>query len=168
MKPQKITVRKAALKDVPVLLSLFREFQRQHEEAVCKKNPAMKLYLAMKADAPKSFGKFVKKNILSSNAEVLIAEVGGKPAGYDLVYIKNRNIPIFKIEKFGYISDMFVRKKYRGLGISSMLKDEAFRWFRKKGITHISLLVASDNGIVRKVYRKWGFMDCFTEMRRRV
>ena len=30
------------------------------------------------------------------------------------------NIPIFKIEKYGYLSDFYIKKKYQNRGIGSM------------------------------------------------
>ena len=60
---------------------------------------------------------------------------------------------------------MFVREEFRGLGISSKLKDESFIWLRKKGIEKVFLNVLSNNSQAIEVYEKWGFSTFKSEMR---
>lgn len=164
---QKITIRKAGLKDVPTILGMWKEFMKDHERIVLGKNKKQRVYLSKKPGAEKMFGKYIAKNIRSPNSIVNIAEVGGNPAGYSLTFIK-KNIMIFTVGKLGHMSDLFVRDKYRGLGISSLLKEEAFRWLKKKGIAHASIMVNPDNPHARGIYKKWGFMEYHVEMRRKV
>jgi len=159
-----ITVRKATLKDVKIIDDLSSVFIRYHDEVVLKSNPQLKPHLTKKKNSSNIFKKFVVKNIKSRNGLVLIAEDDEKPIGYSLSYIKD-NIPIFAIEKIGYLSDLYVDKKYRGKKISSKFKDEVFKWLKKKGIKHVSICAYVNNPLALKIYKKWGFFDYHMELR---
>jgi GNAT superfamily N-acetyltransferase len=167
MKPQKVMIRKAGLKDVPLIVKMWKEFVKDHERIVLSNNPKQKTYLSRRPGAAKMFGKYISKQIRSTNAVVHIADVKGKPAGYNLTFTK-KNIPIFTVGKLGYLSDLFVRDKYRGMGISSMLKDEALRWLKKKGVAHASIMVNPNNPHAHKIYKRWGFMEYHVEMRKKL
>jgi len=162
-----ITIRKAKLKDVKTIVDLSSEFIKYHDKVILKNNPKLKPYLKKKKNIDALFRKFVIKNIRSRNGLVLIAEDGEKPIGYSLNYIKN-NIPVFAIEKIGYVSDLYVDKKYRGKKVSSRFKDEVFKWLKKRGIKHVSICAYVDNHFALKVYKKWGFVDFHTELRMKV
>ena len=116
-----ISIRKASLKDVVTIVKLWKEFMKYHDEICIRENPKLKPYLIKKNNAANNFKKFVQKNIRSKNSLVSIAEVDGKPAGYSLIYIKN-NIPVFELRKLGYISDLFVNKKFTGMELALNLK----------------------------------------------
>jgi ribosomal protein S18 acetylase RimI-like enzyme len=110
------------------------------------------------------FRDSVRKMIHSKNGLVLLSEIDEKPVGFSTSIIK-KNFPIFQLEKFGLIGDIFVREEFRGLGISSKLKDESFKWLRRKGIEKVSLNVLPNNSQAIKVYEKWGFSTILSEMR---
>jgi len=89
---------------------------------------------------------------------VFIAEVDGKTAGFSLVFVKDE-IPIFEIEKYGYISDLYVKEEFRGKGVSSNLKEAAVEWCKNKGLKHVSIAVYSDNKFAHDLYNQRGFFD---------
>ena len=99
--------------------------------------------------------------------EVYIAEVDGEVVAYALIFIMTLP-PIPRLRRLGYISDMYVKEKYRSLGIASKLYEEATKWFRRKGIKHLSLIVLKGNDLAHSIYEKWGFFDNFVEMRKRI
>lgn len=162
-----ITIRKAKLKDAEALASLFSEFMKYHDEIIIKKKPGFRVYLTKKQNVADIFRKYIRKRIRGKNSLVCLAEVDGEHAGYSVSFIK-KTVPVFKMDRIGYISDLFVRKKFRGMGISSRFKDGAVRWFRKKGMKYISLCVYMDNRFAHSIYRKWGFSDYHIEMRRKI
>jgi len=108
--------------------------------------------------------EYFRKCIRARNHLVHIAESADTPAGYLIATIRP-NPPIFRVEKVGHIGSLFVRKPYRGAGLSSRFKDIAIEWFKGKGLTHMSLNVASDNTRAHSIYRAWGFLDYQVEMR---
>ncbi len=63
------------------------------------------------------------------------------------------------------MSDLYVKKGFRGMGIASAFKKEAFRWFRKKGVKYASIMFFVGNERAHKIYNKWGFFDFHMEMR---
>ena len=162
-----ISVRKASLKDVPTILQLWKEYMRYHDEIIIKKNTKLKPHLIRKKNAANNFIRYIKKNIRSKNAMAYLAEVNGKPAGYCLISIR-KNTPIYKLEKIGYINELFVRKEFRGRRISSKFRDEAIKWFKKRGMKYILLEVMSDNKFAHSIYGKWGFFDYHIEMRMKI
>lgn len=160
-------VRKARLKDIPIILKMWKEFIKDHDCILIKKNPKLESHLTKTKNAKNKFRYFIQKNIRSRNGVVFIAEVEEKPVGYSLNYIK-KNIPIFKLEKIGHMSDLFVKKEYRGMKISSKFKEEAMRWFKEKGVKYISIKVFQDNKHAHSIYDKWRFFDYKMEMRKNI
>ncbi len=159
--------KRPCLKDADTIVELWKDFTKQHDTNIVKHNSKMKPYTLKKSNASKLFGKFLKTNLKSKNAIIHIAEVDGKPAGYNLCFIKD-NIPVFKLEKTGHISDLFVKKEFRGRGISSMFKDKAMKWFKKKGLKYALIGVNSLNEHARSIYKKWGFVEYHLELRRKI
>ena len=98
---------------------------------------------------------------------MFIAEVNGKSVGHMVVSIK-KNFPIFEMEHYGRINTVYIKKDFRGKGISSKLKDEAFKWFKSKNINRVSLNVSSDNKQALVAYKKWGLTLSLLEMRRTI
>jgi len=162
-----ITIRKATLKDASLIAELFDEFMKYHDEIVIPSDSRLIPHVAKKKNAKSLFKKFAIKNIKSNKSRLNIAEVDGKPAGYSLIYIKD-NIPIFTLEKLGYFADLFVKKEFRGMGISSKFKDEAIKWFKKKGMKYASIAVYPQNEHAHSIYKNWGFFDFHVEMRKKI
>lgn len=160
-------IREATVKDVPAIVMLWEEFMKEHDKTVIKNNPKIRPYLIKKRSASIIFEKFARKSILSKNSAVHVAEVNGTPVGYSLIRVKG-TIPVFRLEKIGYICDLFVEKEFRNRKISSGLMNEAMRWFKKMGIKHVSLAVYKDNEFAHSIYKKWDFIDNQIEMRRKI
>lgn len=160
-------IRKARLSEVPGVGRLWVEFRKDHDSIVTAGNRNFESYIIYKKGAEKMFEKLVRKTIHSKNGSVMVAEEDGKLVGYTLFFAK-KGTPIFRNEVFGYISDLFVKKDFRGRGISSLFKEEATRFFRKKGIKHMSLMVFATNGNAHGVYSRWGFQDYHIEMRKEI
>ncbi|MFH1294941.1 MAG: GNAT family N-acetyltransferase [Candidatus Aenigmatarchaeota archaeon] len=161
-----IEIREATPEDIELIIELWNEFQ-DYQKDLLKKDPTLKSYLEKKKDAKQIFRNYITGRVESPEAKVMIAYADGKPAGYCL-YMIEKTIPIFKMEKIGYISDLFVRPSFRGQGISSMFRDKAYEWFRKIGLTHVSIKLYPGNIHAHSIYAKWGFRDYHIEMRRKL
>ncbi len=155
-------IRKARVKDVASVLELWKELFLYHKKL--PKNNKLKIYQKLKEGAENIFARWVKENIKSRNGVVFVAEDSDKIVGYCLIHIKP-NVPVFKIKKLGYISDLYVKEDYRNKGVGSKFHKECFKWFRKKGLRHISLLVDAKNPAAHEFYKKHGFSDLYIEMR---
>ncbi len=161
-----LKVRKAGLEDIPSVVEMWKEFVDFQDSAVLESNLELEPYIKKKANAEDGYRDFLREK-LSEEGAVLLAEHSGKPVGYMLVF-SLKEVPIFELEKVGMISDLFVREGFRGQKISSMLKDEAFKWFRENGVEHVTVPAQYSNARARTIYRKWGFMDYKVQMRRKI
>lgn len=160
-------IRESTQRDIPKIVDLWVKFMEEHDTLIIGENPALKDFELKDAKMAESYGKFLAQNIGSKNGAVFLAEESGNIAGYTLVYVKDE-IPIYQNKKLGYISDLYVREKFRHKAISSALKNKALEWFRERGIIFVSIAVSPDNKLAHSIYRKWGFMDYKTDMRKKI
>jgi ribosomal protein S18 acetylase RimI-like enzyme len=167
LRSKEVEIRKAQMVDLPALVQMWNEFSREHEQLVARKTKAFASFYKRTEDALDRTERFFRKNIMARNAAVLIAEAGGVAAGYLIVSIK-KNPPVYKIDRMGYIDSLFIRKSFRGAGISSRFKEIAVDWFRKKGLAYMSLNVAPQNAHAHSIYRGWGFDEHQIEMRMKI
>jgi GNAT superfamily N-acetyltransferase len=158
-------IRKAKIKDIDTILILQKELMKSQIEIIKTFRPEHLTDIKPKRDMEKEVISFISSSVRSKNGLVLLAEIDGKPAGYLLVLIK-KNIPIFKLEKLGEITEIYVRQQYRGTGISTNLKNEAFKWLKSRGIKKVTLNVFPDNKKGLPIYKKWGFSPYIYQMRR--
>lgn len=159
-----LKIRKARLADLQTLVSLWKQLSRHHV-GFGADSRALRPHLSRRQDAARNFAKWVQQYIGSRSGVVYFAEVDGRPVGYSLIFIK-QNLAISKVNRVGYISDLFVKEGFRGQGIGSKLTNEALKWFRGKGIRHVSLHVLEKNRRPQSIYRKWGFFPFLVEMRK--
>lgn len=162
-----IKVREATLKDLDKIIELMEKFLREHFGNLIKKNSRNKEYFALKSNAFDMVGEFVKNIIKGDKGTIHIVEEKGILIAYILLEIK-QDVPIYVIEEFGYIAGLYVRKQYRGNKISSKLYKEAYKWFKKHGIKHITIGVNPENKRAHLIYKKWGFFDFRIEMRNQI
>ena len=162
-----VIIRNACLKDVENIIDLWKEFMKNHQITILKVNPKLKPHLIKKKTGSRIFSRHIKRYIKSKNGNVNVAEVKGKLVGYSLFYIKE-NIPVYKLKKVGYFSDLYIIKEFRGQKISSKFKNIALKWFKRKGIKYASIEVNTDNKLAYSIYKKWGFVDFHTELRKKI
>ncbi|MFH1065364.1 MAG: GNAT family N-acetyltransferase [Nanoarchaeota archaeon] len=162
-----IKIRKATLKDVPVLVMLLKELNEEHDKMVAK-NPQLKKYI-LKKKQNKIVEVFSKKafikTIKSKEGILLLAEDDNKIVGYLEGAVRQ---PKTCIDKIASMWDIFVEKDYRGMGISNMLKEETFMIFRKKGAKYIELNLSIINTRAHSIYKKWGFSDIDRMMMKKI
>jgi GNAT superfamily N-acetyltransferase len=147
-------IRKARLKDADEITKLWKRMMAYH-----KKNfSASREFAGLKPGADNIFKKFVIGNIRGRNGLVLVAEDKGRLVGYSLNFIK-KNIKIFRIEKMGHMSDLYIDKKYRGTGLASGFRKLAMEWFKEKGLKYTTIHVTYHNKRALEIYRKWGYKE---------
>jgi GNAT superfamily N-acetyltransferase len=153
----RMEIRKATLKDVKQLVVLWKGLMNHHIRQ-CRKGSAEHELHSLSKNAEGLWKKWLKKNIRSRNSLVLVAEKDGKLIAYSLNFIKE-NVKVYKVKRFGHMSDLYVEKGYRGKGIGSGFRKQTLAWFRKKGMRFISIASHACNPSSRKIYHKWGFFD---------
>lgn len=115
-------------------------------------------------DAPEIVKGYIKRNIGSPRGLVLVLEDEDCLQGYMLSRI-DRNIPVFKNEWAGYVSDIYLEEKYRGKGSGTKMWKLTLDWFKEKGVKEISIKVLHYNPDAFNSYKKWGFRHVMNEMR---
>ena len=115
-----------------------------------------KFVTELKSDYSKRIKKYLKKDI-QSNKFILVCDLDGELIGSiagRTMLMKNN---LYKDKcLIGFLEYLMVTKKYRNQGIASKLKDELFKYFRKKKVDAIRLEVVKTNPAI-KSYEKWGF-----------
>lgn len=160
-------VRKAQLKDLDDLIDSWERFMKIHNQIVHEANSQFKEDVVLKKNAPEIFRRYLKKSIRSHDSEVFIAEDKAKLAGFIIVNIRDY-IPVYEMDKLGYIDVLFVEEEFQEKGLGSKLKDKAMEWFKEKNLRKTYLLVDIANKKAHRIYKKWGFLDYHVEMRKKV
>lgn len=134
----RIAIRQAAADDVPLLLRMIgelAEFERiPHEVSATEEIIRESL-----------FGE-------SPAAEALLADCGGKPAGF-LIHFRNYSTFVGKAGL--YIEDLYVRPEYRGLGVGKALFQRCARIARERNLGRVEWAVLEWNP-AREFYEHFG------------
>jgi len=81
-----------------------------------------------------------------------------------LIGTVEREIPIYRLEKFGFIHDLWVEPEYRHEGIARQMTMLAIERFREIGVTQIRLDTAAKNDAARALFASCGFRESVREM----
>ncbi len=90
---------------------------------------------------------------------IWVADFGdGKLVGYLWVHLRrHRDARIPPI--WGYINHAFMEESWRGKRLMRPMLEESWKWFREKGITHVSLGVLHRNWLGSSAWYRFGFQD---------
>jgi ribosomal protein S18 acetylase RimI-like enzyme len=94
---------------------------------------------------------------------IKVALSGGRPVGFVRFQPKSGDFG-----KYGHINIIFVDEGHRHAGVGEMLLQEAERWLRKKGITHISAEITNANSPSLDFFRGHGYKGMRTVVEKRV
>jgi ribosomal protein S18 acetylase RimI-like enzyme len=99
-----------------------------------------------------------------ARAVFLVAErEAGKIVGF-LVGTVEREIPIYRVEEFGFIHDVWVDPDYRHEGVGRQMTMLAIERFKEIGVKQIRLDTAAKNDAARKLFASCGFRTSVVEM----
>ena len=148
-------IREANYSDLPEIVKLWKEFMDFHRD--------LDPFFTCSNEGPSNFQKHLEGQMESDDAALLVAEESGKITGYTKIGISEYP-PVFKMDKYGLISDVAVANEYRRKGIGQALYNASTKWFADKGITRIELRVANINNVARGFWSKMGFKPYMTTM----
>jgi len=151
-----VKIRKATLKDIERIIELYREFEKFCLELGEFKNTPYDREAQFKR-------KRLEKVIQSRNRIIFVAEMEGVLVGFVRIRKEKRNWE-YIVENTGNIQVFYIKKEFRGKGISSQLKNAAIRWFKEEDIIHISIESHIKNNLAKNIYKKWEFQEYETEM----
>ncbi len=122
---------------------------------------------AIKEKGQEIFTREMLEKYRTRDNHLVVAECEGQLAGFCFSYV-SRKPRFFKLEKFGFIGDLYVKKHFRRLGIGHELVKDAFNFFAKRGVNQIELLVAVKNSTAIEFWEALGFSQLLTWMYKRI
>ncbi len=162
-----VIVRNATKDDIPEITRMVKEFEKEHYKLVSSKIPELEPVLRLSKDYYKKELGWITKCLRARKARVLVAEMDGKVVGYGVFSIKKQP-PICALSEYGHISQLYVKPRFRGRGISSALFEAAREWFQKKGVKWMDIGVHFGNDRALDIYRHWGFIPRHITLWRKV
>ena len=107
--------------------------------------------------------KFIEDSLESERSALFVGEEApGAVEGYCHALIQEYP-PVVPRPQFGYVSEIAVRRRRRGVG--TRLLDAAHAWFREKGITYVEVNVSVRNAVARGFWRKQGYSEFLERLR---
>lgn len=85
-----------------------------------------------------------------------------------LVASTEREIPVYRLDEFLFVHDMYVEPRCRGRGVGRALLTHAIDRAREIGVTQVRLDVAKANEPARRLFESCGFRVSVSEMLREV
>lgn len=142
-------IRKADKGDIPQIVENWKQLSHSHVRLRTK-------CYKMKVNAEKLYLKFLKKQMKSKKAAVLVAESRGHIIGHIMIGIV-RIPPVYKIDKQCGIYEIFVGRGFRKKGIGTALFRAAEEWAKRRKIKQVVLTVDVKNEDARDFYESWGY-----------
>ena len=148
-------IRRAVDNDVPELARLVQGIAAYHEAADDR--------VRYDWDVIRKSAEWLTVVLKRDHHAIWVADSGmgsgeGKLVGYLWVHLRRyrdaRLPPVW-----GYIAQAFLEDGWRGQGLMRPMLENAWAWFREKGMTHITLGVIHKNWIGSSAWYKFGFED---------
>ncbi len=150
-----VSVRSATRADVPRVLPMVEGICRQHEHL----DPAR--YRAL-ADVVQRYERWLPERAADPRSVFLVAEAKADLVGFVVATVE-RNIPIYVVEEFAFVHDLWVEPVWRGRGAGGKLLREAAKRFAALGVTQVRGSVAWANHTPRRLLESLGYRPCAVE-----
>ena len=147
-----ITIRKAALSDLEILL----EFEQGVIEAERNIDTTLK--------SEKIYYYDLKTMIESPTIELAVAEWNNSLIGSGYARIE-KSKPRYNYQRYALLGFMYVVPDWRGKGVNKKIIDYLIDWAHKQKIAELRLEVYAENISAIKAYEKIGFAKDVIEMR---
>jgi ribosomal protein S18 acetylase RimI-like enzyme len=122
---------------------------------------------AVKPNAKNIFSREMLDRFPIDDYHLAIADCEGTLIGFCFSYI-SRKPRYFRLERFGFIGDLYVKADYRRRGIGHDLVKDALNYFARRDVNQIELLVAVKNKDTIKFWEALGFSQLLTWMYKRI
>lgn len=158
-----MNIRPATPADVPAVLPMVAKTCALHEQWDPAKygfrdNPAemYRRWLTARAGDPRAVF------LVAERSDVMLKEVPFL-VGF-LIGTVEREIPIYRLEEYGFIHDLWIESAYRNEGIARQMVMLAVERFREIGVEQIRLDTAAPNDAARALFASCGFRPSVQEM----
>ena len=160
-------IRPATPDDVPAVLPMVRAVAAFHEQL----DPAK---YGFAGDPGESYDAWLCDRADDETSVFFVADAG--PADADDSALPPRKlvgfvigttmdeIPIYRVQQYGFVHDLWVDPRYRHEGIARQLVTVALARFREMGLPQVRLDTAFDNEAARALFRTCGFRPSIVEM----
>ena len=152
-----VTIRRAQQSDLEQLLALWQELAELHADLL----PEFALAPAQEQSVRAHLAELLRDD----NERIFVAEENGALIGYINGAVRE-NPPVFTERHIGYIADAIVTARSRRRGVGEQLVQTMDAWFRERGVRIIHLGAATGNPIAQQFWRKMGFAEYMTQMRK--
>jgi ribosomal protein S18 acetylase RimI-like enzyme len=158
-----MTIRPATATDLPAVLPMVASICALHE----KLDPAK---YGFREHPEEMYRRWLTARAIDPRSVFLVADRADKMlqdvpflAGF-LIGTVEREIPIYRLEEYGFIHDVWVEPTYRNEGIGRLLVMRAIERFREIDVKQIRLDTAAPNEIARELFESCGFRPSVQEM----
>ena len=90
--------------------------------------------------------------------QIFVAEVDGVLVGYVLL-LKQGEYPLTTSTSWASINELYVHSSYRRRGIGTRLVEQALKYLKSKGVSHVLINAKVWNQAATNLYRKLGFRN---------
>ncbi|WBW97340.1 GNAT family N-acetyltransferase [Oceanirhabdus sp. W0125-5] len=113
--------------------------------------------------------EFIIDKLNDEESNIFVCECEGDIVGLIITRVmKTPDVSIFIPREFGWIENLIVKEKSRGLGIGKKLMDEAEDWLKSRGVKEIELNVYNFNKGAIALYEKLGYIDLSKKMIKKI
>jgi ribosomal protein S18 acetylase RimI-like enzyme len=147
------TIRAGTQEDLPQMLRLWREMMDFHAQAEPRFRPLPP------PEGERAWEEYLSEHVWGSDDwGVFVAEEEGEFLGQIMGMLRDQ-VPVFEVERYGYITDIVVDPEARRRGVGEALFEALRAWFRERGASHIKLQVAHKNPTSQDFWRAMGCTD---------
>lgn len=149
-------VREATASDIPAILPMVRAICSMHEKLDPPRYAMLPGVVAM-------YESWLPRRIADQNSVVLVGEAGSSVLAFLVAEVES-NIPIYRLDRFGFIHDVWVEPAARGAGVGKALALLAIDKFRAMGVKQLRLETAAENPGARALFASCGFRIATIDM----
>lgn len=144
-------IRPATPEDVPAVLPMVAAVCAMHERLDAAR-------YAMLPDVVERYRRWLPIRAADPRSVFLVAEADDPAllAGF-LVAAIEKSIPIYRLDEFAFIHDMWVEPAFRRRGAARALVEAAVDRFRAMGVSQARLETATCNEAARRLFESCGF-----------
>ncbi|NWF58713.1 MAG: GNAT family N-acetyltransferase [Fischerella sp.] len=149
-------IRPATPADVTAVLPMVAKICALHESWDAAK-------FGILPDPEKRYEKWLQRLATDKRSVFLVAENQGRLVAF-LVATVEREIPIYRLQEYAVVHDLWVELEYRQNGIARQMVMQAIERFQQMEIQQIRLDTAAINEAARRLFASCGFKISTVEM----
>jgi GNAT superfamily N-acetyltransferase len=152
-----LTVRAAQLGDLTVIVELRLALLREYAD-----HP---LYSNLRADAEERAYELYQAQLVAPNETIFVAERANRVIGL-LRCVDAPGSPLLSLERYCYVSSVYVRPTERRRGVLHALMAAAEQWCETRGLGEMRLHNVNTSAVAQQAWSSLGF-DVVEHVRRR-